>query len=171
MLEVRLVEDVCVFGWLDKLFIAVWRGSDLAASRLFYKEMKDGILRHQSGVGHLAVIEPRTPLPPSEARQLIAQVFDEHPSSVAAVSVAFEGQGFFASAVRSVATGIMMLTGTRVPFRPCGSVMDSALFLSKHMRHRGGLLPPQLCVDAVQQLRGKWSSPPGALGAASKVSP
>ena len=124
---------ICVLGWVDRLHIAVWRGSGIDESHMFYREMKAGIARFGSGIGHLAVIEPGTPLPPPEARKIIARVFNEHPGAVSAVSVACEGQGFFASAVRSVATGLMMLTRTPVPFRLSGSVVDSATFLSKHL--------------------------------------
>ncbi|WP_157907241.1 hypothetical protein [Sorangium cellulosum] len=72
---------------------------------------------------------------------------------MSAVSVAFEGQGFFASAVRSVATGIMMLANTRIPFRPCGRVADSVEFLSKHLTAPGAPLDPRICLGAVEELR------------------
>ncbi len=151
--EVRLVNDVCAFGWVDRLQIAVWRENRADMAYVFYREMKAGISRFGSGIGHLAVVEPNTPLPPLDVRKTIVRVFAEHPAAVSAVSVAFEGQGFVASAVRSVATGIMMLANTRIPFRPCGSVADSAEFLSKHLTVPGAPFDPITCIRAVEELR------------------
>ncbi|XXX79408.1 hypothetical protein WMF30_11590 [Sorangium sp. So ce134] len=105
------------------------------------------------GIGHLAVIEPGTPLPPPEIRKIIVRVFNEYPGAVGGVSVACEGQGFFASAVRSVATGLMMLASTPVPFRLSGRVVDSAAFLSAHMAAGEAPLAPAMVVGAVQELR------------------
>ncbi|WP_437624860.1 hypothetical protein [Sorangium sp. So ce1151] len=156
VVEIRQMNAICVLGWVDRLHIAVWRGSGVDESHMFYREMKAGIARFGSGVGHLAVIEPGTPLPPPEARKVIARVFNEHPGAVSAVSVASEGQGFFASAVRSVATGLMMLTRTPVPFRLSGSVVDSAAFLSKHIVSPDGAPHDgRLYVHAVLEMRRK----------------
>ncbi|MGK4001383.1 hypothetical protein WMF31_02075 [Sorangium sp. So ce1036] len=151
--DVRLVNEICALGWVDRLQIAVWRENDIYTARVFYREMKAGISRFGSGLGHLAVIEPNTPLPPPEVRKIIIRVFEEHPTAVGAVSVAFEGQGFFASAVRSVATGIMMLANSRAAFRPCGNVADSANFVSRHLAASGAPINPGICIDAVEVLR------------------
>ncbi|WP_437816281.1 hypothetical protein [Sorangium sp. So ce1078] len=151
--EVRLVNDICAMGWVDRLNIAVWRSNGVAEAHTYYREMKAGISRFGWGIGHLAVIEPGTPLPPPEIRKLIVRVFNEYPGAVSAVSVACEGQGFFASAVRSVATGLMMLASTPVTFRLSGSVVDSAAFLSKHMTAGPAPLDAALVVSAVQELR------------------
>ncbi|WP_437637490.1 hypothetical protein [Sorangium sp. So ce854] len=152
--EIRLLNEICVIGWVDRLQIAVWRGSGVDEAYMFYRDMKAGIARFRSGLGHLAVIEPGTPLPPPEARKIIARVFNEHPGAVSAVSVACEGQGFFASAVRSVATGLMMLASTPVPFRLSGSVDDSVAFLAKHLAGGGSPRDSALAyARAVQEMR------------------
>lgn len=151
--EVCVVSELCALGWLDRVQIAVWRGSNAYATDVFYREMKAGISRFGSGVAHLAVIEPHTPLPPPEIRMSLVRAFKEHPTAVSAVSVAFEGQGFFASAIHSLATGLMLMANTRIPFRPCSSVADSVEFLSKHLTAPGAPLNPRICIDAVEELR------------------
>ncbi|WP_437336801.1 hypothetical protein [Sorangium sp. So ce394] len=152
-LEVGLVNEICAMGWVDRLYIAVWRGNGATEAHTFYREMKAGIARFGWGIGHLAVIEPGTPLPPPDIRKIIVQVFDEVPGAVGGVSVACEGQGFFGSAVRSVATGLMMLAKTPVPFRLSGSVVDSAEFLSTRVAAGATPLEPAAVVSAVQELR------------------
>ncbi|AGP34683.1 hypothetical protein [Sorangium cellulosum] len=151
--EVGLVNEICAMGWVDRLHVAVWRGNGVAEAHTFYREMKAGIARFGWGIGHLAVIEPGTPLPPPDIRKIIVRVFDEYPGAVGGVSVACEGQGFFGSAVRSVATGLMMLAKTPVPFRLSGSVVDSAAFLSTHVAAGAAPLEPAAVVGAVQELR------------------
>jgi hypothetical protein len=153
--EIRHAHDTGVLGWLDKLLIAVWRGSTIEGAEVFYDEMKRGFERYQKGVGHLAVIEPKTPMPPSEARQRISQVFDEYPKSCSCVAVVFEGTGFFASAVGSVASGIMLLTGRNTPFKVCNSLPEAALFIAQHMTIYGEPMSPGVCKQAVDHLRGQ----------------
>ncbi|MGK4001382.1 hypothetical protein WMF31_02070 [Sorangium sp. So ce1036] len=151
--EVCLINEACAFGWLDRLQIAVYREGNLYEARVFYREMKAGIARFGSGIGHLAVADPQVSLPPPEVRKTAIRVFEEHPTAVSAVAVAFEGQGFFASAVRSAVTGLMLLAKPRIPIRPCGSVADAVAFLSRYVTVSGAPLEPRLCIDAVEELR------------------
>jgi hypothetical protein len=151
--EIRHADETGVLGWLDKLLIAVWRGSTLEGADVFYDEMKRGFQQYGTGVGHLAVIEPKTPMPPPEARQRISQVFDEHPEACSVVAVVFEGSGFFASAVGSVASGIMLLTGRKTPFKVCNSLPEAALFMTQHLSVYGEPITPGVCKQAVDHLR------------------
>lgn len=153
--EIRHAHETGILGWLDKLLIAVWRGSTIEGAEVFYEEMKRGFELYEKGVGHLAVIEPKTPMPPTEARQRISQVFDEYPKSCSVVAVVFEGSGFFASAVGSVASGIMLLTGRNTPFKVCNSLPEAALFIAQHMTIYGEPMSPGLCKQAVDHLRGQ----------------
>lgn len=166
--QISTIMDEGAFGWLDKLLIAVWRGASVESADLFYEEMRRGIARHERGLGHLAVIEPKTPLPPPDARARIAEVFNEYPDATAAVSVVFEGTGFFAAAVGSVATGIMFLSGRRTPFKVATNLGEAALFLSRHIRGVDGPMSARACSTAVEVLRrrlhGTPSMVPNALG-------
>lgn len=157
--QIRHAQGAGVLGWLDKLLIAVWRGSSKEGSDIFYEEMKEGFQRYKSGVSHLAVIEPKAPMPSSEARQRITQVFDEHPDACAAVAVVFEGSGFFASAVGSVASGIMLLSGRNTPFRVCNSIPEAALFLARYTTVYEEPITPGLCKSAVGDLRVELGLP------------
>ena len=157
--QIRHATDAGALAWLDQLLVAVWRSSTYEGADIFYDEMKKGFQRFKTGVGHLAVIEPKSPMPSPESRQRITQVFDEHPTACAAVAVVFEGTGFFASAVGSVASGIMLLSGRKTPFRVCNSVPEAALFLARHMSVHGEPITPGLCKSAVEELRTALSLP------------
>jgi hypothetical protein len=157
--QIRHAHDAGALAWLDKLLVAVWRSSTYEGSDIFYDEMKQGFERYKTGVGHLAVIEPKAPMPSSEARQRITQVFDEHPDACDVVAVVFEGTGFFASAVGSVASGIMLLSGRKTPFRVCNSIPEAALFLARHMSVHGEPITPGLCKSAVEDLRMAMNLP------------
>lgn len=84
-LEISFVSEVCALGWVGRLQIAVWREGNASTANVFYREMKAGISRFGSGVGHLAVIEPHTPLPAPELRKSLVRAFEEHPTAVSAV--------------------------------------------------------------------------------------
>jgi len=163
--QVSAIMEDGAMGWLDKVLVAVWRGASIGSADLFYDEMRRGIVRHQRGLGHLAVIEPRTPLPPSEARERIASIFNEYPDSTSAVSVVFEGTGFFAAAVGSVATGIMFLSGRRTPFKVATNIGEAALFLTRHVRGPEGNLSARDYADAVEVLRRRLHGTPSVLPA------
>lgn len=158
--RVSAVLETGALGWRGKLLIAVWRGTSYEGADAFYREMKAGISRHGSGVGHLAVIEHGCPLPSSDSRARIASIFDEYPDSVSCVSVVFEGTGFLAAAVGSVATGIMFLSGRRMPFKVHNSVPEAAVFLGRHMDERLAIAEVR---DAVELLRRRLYGRPSFL--------
>lgn len=159
-MQISAIMDDGAMGWLDKVLIAVWRGASMESADLFYEEMRRGIQIHERGLGHLAVIEPHTPLPPAEARERIASVFNEYPESTSAVSVVFEGTGFFAAAVGSVATGIMFLSGRRTPFKVATNLGEAALFLTRHVRDSSGRLSVRGYTEAVEVLRRRLHGVP-----------
>jgi hypothetical protein len=161
--HIRQAREVGVLGWIDKLLIAVWRGSSIDGADIFYDEMKRGFERHQSNVGHLAVIEPKTDMPPPEARRRISQVFDEHPEACSVVAVVFEGSGFFASAVGSVASAIMLLSGRTTPFKVCNNLPEAALFMTRHISVHGDPITPGVCRGAVDHLRTQFKKERGSL--------
>lgn len=158
--RVSALLETGALGWRGKLLIAVWRGTSYEGADTFYREMKAGILRYGSGVAHLAVIEQGSSLPSSDSRARIASIFDEYPQSVSCVSVVFEGTGFFAAAVGSVATGIMFLSGRRMPFKVHNSVPEAAVFLGRHMHVR---VPIAETRDAVETLRRRLYGRPSFL--------
>jgi hypothetical protein len=147
-------------GWVDKLLIAVWRSSSMEAAEVFYQQMRAGVLRHGSGTGHLAVIEPKSNTPSPAARKRIAQVFNEHPEAIDAVAVVFVGQGFFAATVGSVATAIMLLAHRAFPFRVYGNLGDAAHFFNRHMDFGESGLGPARLTSAVDALRERLYAPP-----------
>jgi hypothetical protein len=161
--QIRQAREVGVMGWIDKLLIAVWRGSSIEGADIFYEEMKEGFERHRSNVGHLAVIEAKTPMPAPEARRRISQVFDEYPQACSVVAVVFEGSGFFASAVGSVASGIMLLSGRTTPFKVCNNLPEAALFMTRHISVYGEPLTPGLFKGAVDHLRTQFKKERGSL--------
>lgn len=147
-------------GWLNKLLIAVWRGSSAEAAEVFYQQMRAGVLKHGVGTGHLAVIEPKSITPSPASRKRIAQVFNEHPEAIDAVSVVFVGQGFFAATVGSVATAIMLVARKPFPFRVYGDLDDAAQFFNKHMNFGDDGLRAAALERSVQVLRDRLYAPP-----------
>ena len=167
--RVTAVLETGAMGWLDTVLIAVWRGSSPESADVFYREMKTAVMRGATGIGHLAVIEPGAPLPDPYSRSRIASIFDECPEAMSAVSVVFEGTGFFAAAVGSVATGIMFLSGRRTPFKIATTLPEGALFLGRHVPSPD--FSVRGCLDAVGLLRQRMNGRPSFLPDAPAIEP
>lgn len=68
-----------------------------------------------NGYGVISLAEPTAKLPPSEVRQRATALRKETQHLLRAQSMVIIGDGFFASAMRSVFTGIFTLAQSRVP--------------------------------------------------------
>ena len=68
----------------------------------------------ECGVYLLTVVEEDAPMPPYEAREVVAVFLRNGAGRIRMSAVVHEGAGFRAAAVRSVVTGIAMLS--KVPF-------------------------------------------------------
>lgn len=88
---------------------------------------------YKNGVGVLTIIEPAAPPPGAEARLALSKMFQRVAGSVAASAVVFEGTGFRASLVRSVATSLTLIAKQPFPHRMFSSVEDAASWLSEEL--------------------------------------
>jgi hypothetical protein len=68
-------------------------------------------------VGVLTIVAADAPLPSAEARSALVELFHDSAEAVVCSAVVFEGSGFRASAVRSVATGLALLARQPFPHR------------------------------------------------------
>ena len=80
---------------------------------------------YPSGLCLLTVVERGAPMPPSDVRLALAKFLESGAGYVKMSAVVHEGAGFSAAAVRSVVTGLALLTRLPFPHRVFASVEDA----------------------------------------------
>lgn len=101
----------------------------------------------------LTVVEQGAPIPSSEARAALANVLRHGADAVLASAVVMEGDGFRASMVRSVATGLALVARQPFPHRVFARTEDAAEWLDLRL---GGQLPHASAAEisvALEELR------------------
>lgn len=156
-LELAFQNEFGSAGWLGRVFIVVWRKDSPRMGKWFADELAAGASRFKSNIAHLCVAERTMPSPPPEARNTIAEALRTHRDAMTGVAVVFEGQGFFASIVRSVATNIAMLMGNSTPVKTMSTLVEAAQFLGMHMRAAEHQLSAEQLEEAVSTLRARFA--------------
>lgn len=86
---------------------------------------------HRQGIGVLTIIEPDAKPPGADARSALSTMFKTVADGVAISAVVFEGSGFGASLVRSVATGLTLVARQPFPHRVFSGVESAAEWVSE----------------------------------------
>jgi hypothetical protein len=139
------------FGALPGVVFYVWRGATtVAAAR--------GIMTHVARIHAehptipcvlMGVVEAGTPPPDSDARKALGESMQKGSAHLRASALAFEGEGFQASMVRAVATGLSLLARTSYPHQVFAGVDQAAGWLSQQVpEHDAATL-----IAGLQQLR------------------
>lgn len=105
------------------------------------------------GVASVHWLVPGVTLPSAKVRAALSDVLVRFPGHVTSVSVVFETEGFFASAMRSAVTGIGLLSPKSIPMRVFGSLHDFARWLPDiHVRATGVQLTSSELTDAFHEV-------------------
>jgi hypothetical protein len=102
------------------------------------------------GIVFLVVVEESAQSPSKDARQSLAELLRAHSEQIAGGAMIFEGSGFRAAAVRSVATSMAILARTEYAFKVFPSVENAAIWLGPLS---GNVLAPDEIVEAAQAIR------------------
>ena len=142
-------------GTWGPVFFVLWKGEvePRTADRI-----QVGLLAFAQTLGGqraaiLTVVEKQAPTPSSEARAALSNVLRHGADAVIASAVVMEGDGFRASIVRSVATGLALVARQPFPHRVFARTEDAAEWLD--LRLGGQALHPsaaQISV-ALEELR------------------
>ena len=98
----------------------------------------DRIRESPHGVTSIHWLDAGVSLPNAEVRAILSDIMVRYPDHVKAVGAVIETEGFAASALRSVVTGIMLVAPTAIPVRVFGNLADLAAWLPDvHFRPTG----------------------------------
>lgn len=138
------------------LFFVVWMG----AIEVRVTELIQTRLRSHAGTlptGRTAlftIVEETAPLPSSEGRAALSNILRHCTDEVFASAVVMEGDGFRASAVRSVATGLSLVARQPFPHRVFRRVQDGGQWICSSFSEPEGLTLSTLH-GAVNAVRAK----------------
>jgi hypothetical protein len=122
-------------GTQDNFVLNVWRRESLIENIQYLTALLERErAEHPEGFHLLQVVEYSAVVPNAVARAALAGMLRSGTGAIISSSVAFEGDGFQASMVRGVVTGLTMLA--KPPF-PHGVVASVRAALVVHARHAG----------------------------------
>lgn len=147
-----VTEDYTIMSW-DRCLGLVWTKETTVAGMLAYTQVYREIsLRYPSGIYLLTVVEEDAPMPSYEAREAVAVFLRNGAGRIRMSAVVHEGAGFRAAAVRSVVTGIAMLSKVPFPHHIFATVEQAAKWLgTTHYRD----VDPDYAVYAVYEARDR----------------
>ena len=113
--------------------VSVWsRGGDESDVRVLLDHVDDAADANEGRAGVLMVITEHTSLPTSSARKLAGSYVRTRPGRIAHMAIVVEGSGFWASAMRSVFSGIGLLYRPKAPWTMVATVDDAVRWLVQH---------------------------------------
>ena len=147
-----VTEDYTIMSW-DRCLGLVWKKETTVAGMQAYTQVyREVSLRYPSGIYLLTVVEEDAPMPPFEAREAVAVFLRNGAGRIRMSAVVHEGAGFRAAAVRSVVTGISMLSKAPFPHRIFATVEQASKWLGT-TQYRD--VDPDYTVFAVNEARGR----------------
>ena len=152
--------DICVVLAYRDVTITVWHGTaDDVAVHVMDQVAGTRIARFPNGVSGVHVVTHDAGMPTAGARSALAASARKWSSQTAAVAVVLEQAGFFGSAMRSVVTGIQMLSKAEFPMRTFATTREAAAWLiGPHTQRTGTNLDAAHFDAALQQSRIRKSA-------------
>lgn len=103
-------------GTQDNFLVIVWRRNTMAVEVMHAaKALAELSTRYPKGVHLMQVVEDLAIVPDSEARSALAELLRSAEGKVAFSSVTHEGGGFRPSLIRSIVTGLLLLSKPTFP--------------------------------------------------------
>jgi hypothetical protein len=88
----------------------------------------------QAKVGYFVVLEPEIkPMLPSEVRSQLAEILASFEQHIGGVAVTYEGTGFKATGIRSIATAIQLASRTSIPHKTFSALAEAIGWLTGAM--------------------------------------
>ena len=106
------------------------------------------------GVSNIHIVAHGAPLPTPEARAGFVRLMEQYEAQLACVAVVLEGSGFWAATLRSVITGMRMVSPRTFPMRFHESIEEVPIWLpQEHLKLTGVRLEPARLSGVLQSAR------------------
>lgn len=143
--------DAYVGGSYGPLAIALWEDRGTFEHARHAASLLEKLTTQHDVIYAIAVLGPKVPPPESDVREAIGSVVRKLGTKIGAIANVVEGQGFRASAMRSVLTGMVLFTRRSHAQTVCSDVQEACRFLSEQS---DGALQVAAMVEAIRSLRG-----------------
>lgn len=152
---VRAASQDYLFATWGDLVIAVWRGvTTLTGVRLGQHFFQQHAQQCPSGVLLMTIIEEGAPAPGTQERAALGMLLQSETGRTRRSAVVYEGTGFRAATVRSVVTGLALISRPPFPHKVFATVAEASLFLGEGSLPSSGSVIREM-VDAVGEVRSR----------------
>ena len=150
-LEIEHVDGRSVIGAWNNVFVMVFRDVPSADwLRLAGEREAAFAARHPEGFVVLAVLPSMLLNLPSDVRDEAERLSRHRSPYLQAIALVIEGTGFVAAAVRSVASGISMLSRDKTPMRTFNNVEPASAWIATFLERERRVTAPRLLSEAVK---------------------
>ena len=145
-------------GMLGPVVVTCWFGpADAAAARGLARVTNDVIARQQGQrFSNVHLIDRRVRIPDAETRAVLVQLAHDTAAHIACVGVIIEGEGFWASAVRGVITGLRAITPRSAHIHAYASIAQIVDWLPSEHEKRTGVPIDRGQVEYLLQEAKRW---------------
>lgn len=144
--------DYAFYRW-HNIAINVWRSHPTGQSvDVLARLTADSFRKYPEGLSSVHWIDEGAGLPTAEARTGLSDIAARYERHLLCVGVLLRGSGFWASAVRSALTGIVLLTPKRFPLRFFADVTPLASFVAhEHLQRTGHRIGAERIHDWIER--------------------
>jgi len=157
MAEVRLLATTtdATFGTCGDVFVAIWRKNTTMLALQQLNELFDNFrTTHRAGCWLVTIVEEKASLPGAAERDAVAAWMAGIADVVKCSALSFEGTGFRAAAVRSVLTGLNVVSRQPFPHQVFGNVTAAVKFLfEKSGEAQSSTRSATVLVETIEKLR------------------
>ena len=122
-------DDRTVATW-DHLVFVIWKKeTTVEGVNHVWSSIKNRGKTFDKGIIMVAIVKQDAAMPTPEARSRLSSGLNDNELNVKASAVVYEGKGFRSAAVRSVVTGLAMVTKQIFPHKVFGDIDESAQWL------------------------------------------
>lgn len=122
---------------LDNLFVCLWRvHTRVEGIEKFVKHVAALAPQHAAGIGLITIVPPKAVPPELGVRDHLARMFSDSPN-VKGSAICFEGTGLRATIVRSVVTGLTIISQPAFPHKVFASLVEGVTFVNQHLGAAG----------------------------------
>lgn len=142
MFQADHCSPIAAAGSVGNVHVAVYRGALTTDELWAVHHAHLALLERHPTSAVLSVAEQGTPLPGAEVRELAGRFGDEVADRVRCSCQVILGDGFWASAARSLITAMLFIRTGKYPVRICSDVVEAVEFVAA--TNRGGPTPMEL---------------------------
>ena len=149
--DIPIVTADYVFGRWGRVAFVVWRSKTQPDGVRAGERWFESVVEAVGGpILLLTVLEEKVKLPDLEARVELARFLGSAEGKIERSAVVFEGEGFRATSIRAVVSGVLIFSRPSYPHRVFSTVGAAARFL---VGGRGGTPAPHLVIRATRDAR------------------